>query len=268
MNRLRSMQMPLPGDVKLMNMVSSALAIVLVAMTLAVAAAWLIRQTWFDLSAIRVQGDLAHNNAATLRVNVAPKLLGNFFTVDLTRTREAFEAVPWVRSAVVQREFPNRLKVALEEHKAVAFWGEEGDTRLVNKFGEVFEINQNDVDSQDLPLLNGPQGQASLVLQGYQLLAPVVEKLDAVLDQLELTGHGSWRAHLDSGAVIDLGHGSLDDIEARTQRFVSTLAQVSTRFGRNLESADLRYSNGYAIKLRGVTTFSAGDKEEKKAKKR
>jgi cell division protein FtsQ len=48
------------------------------------------------------------------------------------------------------------------------------------------------------------------------------------------------------------------------ERFVSTVAQTSSKFGRNLESADLRYGNGYAIKLRGVTTVSAGDKQKKK----
>jgi cell division protein FtsQ len=90
---------------------------------------------------------------------VAPRLAGNFFTVDLGATRAVFESVPWVRRALVQREFPNRLKVVLQEHKPVAFWGAEGDARLVNNFGEVFEANQGDVEAEDLPVLNGPRGR-------------------------------------------------------------------------------------------------------------
>lgn len=256
---------PLPLDVRLMNSLSVVLGLVFALMVLGLLGSWLMRQSWFGLSAISVQGDLGHNNAVTLRANVAPRLTGNFFTVDLARTRAVFESVPWVRKAVVQRQFPNRLKVTLQEHQAIAYWGPEGDTRLVNSFGEVFEANQGDVEADDLPQLDGPKGQAGLVLQAYRQLSPLFEKLDAAVERLELTGQGSWRVRLDTGAELELGHGSLDEIQTRAQRFVSTLTQVSSRYNRDLESADLRYSNGYAIKLRGVTTGS--DKEDRKEKR-
>lgn len=259
--------LPVPLDIKLMNTTSLVLALAFAGMLVTLGLSWLLQQNLFRLTSIRVGGELSHNNAVTLRANVVPKLTGNFFTVDLVRAQAAFESVPWVRKAVVQREFPNRLRVALQEHQAIALWGQEGDARLVNSYGEVFEANQGDVESDDLPLLNGPQGQAALVLQGYRTLAPVFEKIDMRLEHLELTARGSWRAQLDDGAVIELGLGSLEEIHSRSERFVATLTQVSSKFGRNLESADLRYSNGYALKLRGVTTTVLGDKEDKKAKR-
>ncbi len=258
---------PMPMDVKLMNTFSVVLGLAFAAMLVALGVAWLMRQSLFSLSAIRVQGDLIHNNAVTLRANVAPRLTGNFFTVDLGATRAVFESVPWVRRALVQREFPNRLKVVLQEHKPVAFWGAEGDARLVNSFGEVFEANQGDVEAEELPLLNGPAGQAPLVLQAYQMLSPMFEEMDTVLEGLQLSGQGSWRAQLDSGAVIELGHGSLDEIQTRTRRFIATLTQVSSRYGRDLESADLRYGTGYAVKLKGVTTGNPADKDDGKKKR-
>jgi len=257
----------MPMDVKLMNTFSVVLGLAFAAMLVALGVAWLMRQSLFSLSAIRVQGDLIHNNAVTLRANVAPRLTGNFFTVDLGATRAVFESVPWVRRALVQREFPNRLKVVLQEHKPVAFWGAEGDARLVNSFGEVFEANQGDVEAEELPLLNGPAGQAPLVLQAYQMLSPMFEEMDTVLEGLQLSGQGSWRAQLDSGAVIELGHGSLDEIQTRTRRFIATLTQVSSRYGRDLESADLRYGTGYAVKLKGVTTGNPADKDDGKKKR-
>ena len=267
MRRALPLPAPLPTDVRLMNTFSVVMGAVFAVMVLALVVAWLMRQPAFNLGAIRVQGDVVHTNAVTLRANVAPQLAGNFFTVDLARTRAVFEAVPWIRRAVVQREFPNRLKVVLQEHKAIAYWGPEGDARLVNSFGEVFEANQGDVEADDLPLLNGPQGQAPLVLQTYQRLSPMFEEADMVLEQLQLSGQGSWRARLDSGAVIELGHGSPDELQARVRRFLATLTQASSRYGRNLESADLRYDNGYAIKLRGITTGGATDKDDGKKKR-
>lgn len=264
---MRRQPKPLPFDVKLMNAFSVFLGWLFVGMVLVLAGGWLLRQPLFGLTAIHVQGELRHNNAVTLRANVAPKLEGNFLTVDLQATRAAFEAVPWVRRAVVQREFPNSLKVVLHEHQAIALWGAEGDAQLVNSLGEVFEANPGDVEAEELPLLSGPPGKAQLVLQTYQQLSVLFQTMDAVLEQLELTGQGSWRAQLDSGAVIELGHGSLDQLQARTGRFIGTVNQVSSRFGRDLESADLRYPNGYAIKLRGVTTGESAE-TDKDANKR
>ena len=254
----------LPLDVRLMNNAAFAFLLVFAALSLTVVAGWLAKQSVFSLKAIHVDNELAHNNAATLRANVAPKLTGNFFTLDLARTRSAFENVPWVRYAVVRREFPDGLRVQLQEHQAVAFWGTAADVQLVNNFGEVFEVNEGDIDAEDLPLLNGPKGQSALVLQGFRAVAPVLEKLNIKLAEMELTNRGSWRALLDGGGVIEMGLGSPADIQARVERFVVTVAQTSSKFGRNLQSADLRYANGYAIKLRGVTTVAVGDKQKKK----
>lgn len=257
----------LPADIRFMNAVSTAFGVVFVLLMFVLVLSWLVRQPLFNLSAIAVQGDVVHNNAVTLRANVAPRLAGNFFTVNLTQTRAVFESVPWVRKATIQRQFPDRLKVVLQEHQAVAYWGPEGDTRLVNSFGEVFEANQAEVEAPDLPQLNGPSGQAPLVLAVYRSVVAQFDKLDMQVERMELTGQGSWRAWFDNGAAVEMGQGSLSDIETRVQRFVATLSQVPTRYGRNLESADLRYSNGYAIKLKGVTTLNPGDQEDKKVKR-
>ena len=118
----------LPADVRFMNGMSMAFGLLFVLMALLLLMSWLFRQSIFNLNAITVQGDVTHNNAVTLRANVAPRLAGNFFTVNLAQTRAVFESVPWVRNAVVQRQFPDRLKVLLQEHQAVAYWGPEGDT--------------------------------------------------------------------------------------------------------------------------------------------
>ena len=257
----------LPADIRFMNAVSTAFAWLFALMGLVLVVSWLQRLPLFNLSAIIVQGDVTHNNAVTLRANVAPRLAGNFFTVNLAQTRAVFESVPWIRKATVQRQFPDRLKVVLQEHQAVAYWGPEGDTRLMNSFGEVFEANQAEVESADLPQLNGPTGQAPLVLQVYRNVSAQFDKLDMPIERLEVTNQGSWRASFETGAAIELGHGSVADIEGRTQRFIATLNQVSSRYGRDLESADLRYSNGYAIKLKGVTTLNPSDKEDKKVKR-
>ncbi|MGZ5182096.1 MAG: cell division protein FtsQ/DivIB [Ramlibacter sp.] len=250
-----------PFDVRLMNATAAVLFTGCAVVLLAGLCWWAVRHPVFALGGISVQGEVTHNSAATLRANVAPQLSGNFFTVDLRATRRAFEAVPWVRQAIVRREFPNRLRVALQEHQAVAYWGEDGGSRLVNSYGEVFEANAGDVDHEGLPRLGGPDGQSAQVLAMYRALAPLFEPMDLAVDQLQLSGRGSWQLTLDSDAVLELGRGDAAEVLPRVQRFVQTLTQVASRYGRRpdaLLSADLRYGDGYAVRFRGVGTVEAG----------
>jgi cell division protein FtsQ len=248
---------PVPADVRLMNGAATALFAVGIAALLAAGGWWALRHPLFAVAGITVEGDVSHNSVATLRANVASRLAGNFFTVNLAATRDAFETAPWVRHAVVRREFPNRLRVQLQEHRAAALWGGDSDTRLVNDFGEVFEANIGDVESDDLPRLAGPDGQSAQVLAMYRALTPLFEPLDLAVERLALTARGSWEVHLDNGAIVELGRGTTGEITARTQRFVQTLNQVTSRYARTPEalvSADLRHTDGYAVRLRGVGT--------------
>ena len=256
--------MPQPFDVKLMNLAGTALFAVFAVMLVAAAAWWAVRLPVFAIAGIKVQGDVSHNNAVTLRANVAPRLAGNFFTMNLARARQVFEEVPWVRRAVVKREFPNHLRVQLQEHRAVALWGSEGEPRLVNSYGEVFEANVGDVEHEELPRLAGPDNQAAQVLAMYEAMKPLFEPLDLSVERLALSARGSWQLELDTGAAIELGRGDVQEVVARTQRFTQTLTQVSARYGRRpdaLLSADLRHGDGYAVRFRGVATTVADPKK-------
>lgn len=246
-----------PFDVRLMNLTATVLFTACAVLLAAALAWWALRHPAFAIRGITVQGETSHNSAATLRANVAPRLAGNFFTVDLESARAAFQAVPWVRSATVRREFPDRLRVALQEHKAVAYWGEEGESRLLNSFGEVFEANTGDVEQEALPRLAGPDGEAAQVLALWTELKAMFEPMDLSVERLALSHRGGWQMELDTGAVVELGRGSQAEVAARTLRFAQTLTQVTSKYGRRPEalvSADLRHGDGYAVRLRGVST--------------
>jgi cell division protein FtsQ len=258
---------PLPGDVRLMNGTAIVFAAIAGLLLAAAALLWLARQPLFAIRVITIDGDVGRNSVSTIRANAAPRLAGNFMTLDLMAVRRAFEAVPWVRHAVVQRVWPNRLRVRLEEHRPVALWGggEPGSEKLVNSFGEVFEANVGDVEDDTLPTLEGPDGSSARVLAMHDKLSRPFALLQARVDALHLSGRGSWQATLDNGAVVEIGRGSDDEAVARTMRFVGTVRQVTSRYQRPLEYADLRHTDGYAVRLRGISTLiEAADKPKKK----
>jgi len=256
----------LPVDIRLMN--GAALAVFTLAAALLAAAlvAWLLRAPLFTLRSITLDGDLSRSNLATLRANALPRLVGNFFSIDLERGRAAFEAVPWVRRAAVRRVWPNHLAVTLEEHRAVALWQGQGDgagEKLVNLQGEVFEANLGDVEDENLITLAGPAGSSAQVLTLQRRLAETLAPMGARIDSVKLSSRGSWHVDLDNGADLELGRGSEDEVIARTARFVRTFAEATARFAdasgqpRQLLVADLRHPDGYALRLRGVSTTAA-----------
>ena len=258
----------MPPDIRLLNLSASALLVIGALVLATVLLLWATRLPVFAVRAIRIEGDVTRNSVSTIRANAAPRLAGNFFTLDLAACRRAFEAVPWVRQAVVTRVWPNRLAVRLEEHRAVALWGSDtAADKLVNSYGEVFEANLGDVEDDALPTLKGPDGSSTHMLALLARLTPVLALLGRRIDTLALSGRGSWRVELDSGAEVELGRGSDEELLERTQRFVSTVTQVTSRYQRPLEYADLRHNEAYAVRLKGVSTSvratgsRAGDKK-------
>lgn len=245
---------PLPLDIRLMTLATSVLGWVFAASALTVASLWAVRHPVWKVAAFEIHGDLAHQNAVTFRAHLGTRLRGSFLSLELTDVQKVFESVPWVRRALVQREFPNRIKVTIEEHQAVAWWGASGDSQLVNRQGEVFDASAEDDDTDQLPEFSGPQGQAAQVKAMYESLEPLFKPLGLGLTRLQLTEQGGWRAALDNGARLELGRGDTEELVERVSRFTQTVTQVTQRHGRRLETVDLRYPGAYAVRLHGVTT--------------
>lgn len=249
----------LPFDVRIMNGLASALFLSVALAALGTVVWWGAHHPSWSLGRIVVDGEVEHQSEESVRAYLAPQLRGSFLTLDLQEVKRLFETLPWVRQAVVRREFPNRLHVTLQEHEAVAWWGEAGGGKLVNRQGAVFEADPDPghAQAETWPELVGPEGGSDRVYALYRQLQPVLQPFGQPLSQLELGASGHWQARLAGGTLIELGRGSEAELLARAERFSSTLPELMTRYGgRALEAADLRYPDGYAVRMRGVQTVS------------
>lgn len=250
---------PTPLDIRLMNVTASFMFGGGCILVLVLVVGWVLRHPVFSINRIVVEGELVHNNAVTLRANVAPHLAGNFFTIDLPQAQTVFEQVPWVRKAEVRRAYPNSLRVLLHEHVAQAYWGAASGAAMVNTLGEVFEANLGELEREGLPRLDGPEGSAPQVLAMFYALEPLFQALDLSVDALTLRDRGSWLLVLSNEAQLELGSGTPEQVLQRTQRWLRTVRTVLERYQRTanaIEYADLRYTDGYALRLRGVNTIS------------
>ena len=248
--------MPSPIDVRVMDALSRLLLLVLVCLSTFIVGLWAFRHPAWPVRALVLVGDVAHQSAPAVQAQLAGRVAGSFLSVDVARIQALVEEMPWVRKAVVQRAFPNRLRITIEEHQARAWWGEAGASRLVNSHGELFEANADEVvsDVKQWPILDGPALRALDVYQAYLSVQQALQPLNKTVVSLRMSEQGGWHAVLSGDVHLDLGRGTPSQITARVLPFVATVGELTQRYQGDVESADLRYPNGYALRLRGVTT--------------
>ena len=236
---------------RLLNSAAALLAGAAAAIFLFAALQLLLRSPLFPLREITVLGRLAHTARADLERATRGQVSGNFFAADLGAVRAALEALPWVRRVNVRRVWPDRLEATVEEHVALAHWG---DDALVNTFGERFSGRSADA----LPMLAGPAGSEALVTQRYrrfcELLAPLGESVERVV----LTPRHAWQVRLANGFTLELGRDGAETVEERLARFVAvfpdTLGRLrpdAAHLPARFPHVDLRYPNGFALRVAG-----------------
>lgn len=192
----------------------------------------------FPLREVKVEGQLAHVNREQVKLIVARHLKGNFFTLDLEHARDAFEKLPWARNVSVRRRWPDTLSVVIEEHQALARWG---NIALVNTHGELFHA----ASDADLPVFYGPGDGVMEVTQNYGSFSKTLNEADIKIAQVTLSPRRAWEIRTDGGLLIALGRVEMDLRLAKfTNAYKTTLSQLKVQ----IKYADLRYPNGFAVR--------------------
>src|SRR5262245_2958927 len=199
---------------------------------------WLLLPAHFPVGKVELKGNLKNTTRAELEAAL-PRAPGNFFAIDLAEVRAGLERLPWVRRVAVRRVWPGGLEVSIEEHVALARWGDE---RLVNTYGETFSGKSKEV----LPAFIGPGGTSAEVTRRYRRCSEIVAPLGTRVERIVLSPRHAWQLHLGNGLQLMLGRDA-DLAEQRLQRFVEAYPTVQKP--RPHEYVDLRYPNGFALRV-------------------
>jgi cell division protein FtsQ len=240
-------------DIRLLNGLANTLLGLVLMSLLTSGLWWLGHRPMFTLTMIRIESSTAiplqHVSELTIRANTLPKLRGNFFTADLDNVRQAFESVPWVRRASVRREWPNHLVVALEEHEVLGSWGED-EGRFLSMNGELFTVNLAEAEEgHRLLQFNGPKGSEKEVLARYRQLHQWLAPLKLTPESVTLSERFAWSMKLSNGVSVELGQEENGTtLKERVGRLVMAYPQLDGLLESKIESVDLRYPNGLALK--------------------
>lgn len=254
-------------DAKLLNAIANALFGLVLLILLASGIWWVIQRPVFSLQTIRVEGsqqsELRHVNALAIRDQAIPKIKGNFFTTNLDQVRLAFESVPWVRKASVQRVWPDKLLVALEEHEVLGTWGEDG--RLISTAGDVFTANLAEAEEDtELVGLMGPEGSEREVVAQYRQFKDWFASINLEPEAVSYSSRYAWTVVLNNGLRVELGKvQDQGGLKRRVDQLIKVYPQLVTRLQDKIISVDMRYPNGLALQS---STGSFGIKNKASSK--
>ncbi len=163
----------------------------------------------------------------------------NFIGFDVGRYQAAILEEPWIKSAKVERIWPEELKVTIEEEIPVAIYnGEE----LVDGEGNLF--TPKELPYRQFPKLIGPKVYIKEMIDHLYTINNALDPFLLQVDTLIVDERHSWSILLDNGILLVLGS---EDFSERFARFVNNYpAQIEPRKDEILR-IDFRYQDGFSV---------------------
>ena len=86
-----------------------------------------------------------------------------FLQINLSQVKQEIEAINWVKSASIERRWPNRVNIFIEEEDIIGRWNNQS---IINSKGNLFNLNQQMLPT-GLIEFYGPDGQQDIVFKKY-----------------------------------------------------------------------------------------------------
>ena len=229
------------GAVSHPAVISLALAALLVLVAVWLSTGLLASDRW-PIQWLQVDGQFQRISAEQVRSQVLSDAGTGFFAVDLKAVKQAAEALPWVATAEVRKQWPDTIHIRILEHRPVARWG---DAAMVSDRGQRFDV-PGAGRLQGLPMLDAPDKQFETTIEHWQSFREQLQRIGADVDTVALSERGAWDLRLNNGIRVRLGR---DQVQARLNRLVAAYPILRAEADARLpEVIDLRYSNGFSVK--------------------
>jgi len=172
-----------------------------------------------------------------------------FMSLRLDELKGVVENIAWVDRVLIERRWPDGVRVSITEQIPGARWGERG---LLNSRGELFLKDARYVPPE-LPQLNGPDGTETQVARLYLETYPRLAGIGLRLARVSLDARGAWELTVTSaqgdpanagGVTVRLGR---QDVTERLDRFINAASPIIAARATEVAYVDMRYSNGFAV---------------------
>lgn len=128
--------------------------------------------------------------------------------LDLAAARARIEALPWVRSAALERRLPDTLFLRLEERRPFALWQLNGNLAVIDQDGAVI-AGAPVQEYASLPLVVGPGANSHA--KELVLLVESEPELKPLVTAAVRVGERRWNVRLKGGIDVRLPEAEASD---------------------------------------------------------
>jgi len=195
---------------------------------------------YFPITTVRVYG-LNHIDQKEVQGILLPLVAKGFFSTNVDGIRDRLLQLPWANDVAVRRQWPNQIEIMMKEKNAVASWNNEA---LLSETGILFLPKQTTYPAS-LPMFVGPSGKHIVMLNYFNEINRILMPLHVKISYLELTSYLTWKVALSNGIALQIGH---KDVLTRLYHFVKVYPKIIGKHTADVDSIDLRYPNGIAVR--------------------
>jgi len=163
-------------------------------------------------------------------------------TVSPAAAKARLEALPWVRSASVERILPDTIYVELVERQPLALWQRNGKLELVDREGKVLPVPRLDEFSDLIVLVGDDAPKAALALLDMLASEPALRPRVA---SAVLVGGRRWNLRLDTGIEIELP----EDNTGAAWHELARLDRTDGLLKRDIRRVDLRLPDRLVLQV-------------------
>ena len=166
----------------------------------------------------------------------------NILAINMTKMRDRINKLPWVKSARVERHFPNKISLTLVERTPMARWQTNRTLKLIDIHGDV--IPRVDLARfSNLPIIIGKNAPkiASQILKTLSNEPHLFRRVKS----LTLVSDRRWDVQLDNEINVHLPEKS----PGKAWAHLATVEQGRNIFGDKVQGIDMRLENQLIIKI-------------------
>jgi cell division protein FtsQ len=202
---------------------------------------------------------LSHHDPETLLSAIGVIPGGSLIGFDAMVAKRILENLDWIKSAKVQRRFPNQLDISVSEREPFAVWQQGQAYYVIDSSGTAMS---GLVAAQlvRLPLVTGEGANKTA--------AELINQLEAYPDLMlqvraaARVGDRRWTLYLDSGVTVLLPEGGWREAMKR----IDELNRTQQLLSKGIRSVDLRLDGRVVVEVAEIKTETENTGKKKAAK--
>ncbi len=160
----------------------------------------------------------------------------DLLSLDLSDIKSSIRSDSWIKDVEIKKSFPNKLEIIILPQEPYAIY----NSKIMMMDGTIIKTPSL---PKDIPIIQDYTYDSLSSMNTLILTDNLLQKLDLDIKKIEI--YNSLIKVFTSRNILI---SDRDNYEVNLNRLILTYEDLQQLFEREIESIDMRYSNGFAIK--------------------